>query len=301
MHRALSVLLALAICGCATIQKISSPSESLYARANLYYEEKNYADAIPLYKKLIDENPQSSVLIPTQLNLGMSYYYAKDCQNAHDVLKAINIKDAAVKSYVDNIVKICAAELGTETAAPSPAAQGEITITVQDAALEDITRYNSVILKGFLDKPATLFINNVKTFLRPDNSFQTTTSWNKGRPIILTAQSDAQGSGRLEYFPDGEPPKEPRGLRATNSTSNSAELEWDANSEDDIYGYKFFYRLKNGPRSEVKEIIKDTRHEIVGLGNMISGLNRTFQFEIKAVDKMGNYSNSSDILEVTLP
>ena len=75
----------------------------------------------------------------------------------------------------------------------------------------------------------------------------------------------------------------------------------DENREEDINGYKLYYRLKGGSLQEVQETITDTRYEIVGLRNLIQGANKTFQFFLRAVDKMQNYSSESDILEVTLP
>ena len=90
-------------------------------------------------------------------------------------------------------------------------------------------------------------------------------------------------------------------LRTTNISSDSIAIEWDENSEEDIKGYKFYYRLRGGSLQEIPEILEKNRYDVVGLQSMIDGANRTFQFYVRAIDKMNNESDDSDVLEVDLP
>ena len=90
-------------------------------------------------------------------------------------------------------------------------------------------------------------------------------------------------------------------LRTIRVSENTVELEWDESRDEDIKGYKLYYRLRGGSLIEVQELISGTEYEVVGLFNLIEGANKTFQFHLRAVDKMDNISEPSDILEATLP
>jgi len=69
------------------------------------------------------------------------------------------------------------------------------------------------------------------------------------------------------------------------------------NDEEDIKGYRLFYRSQGGALKEVQDLIEDTKYDAVGLSSDVSS---TFQFYLRAVDKMNNESLDSDILEADL-
>ncbi len=295
--------------GCTTMDHSTfiSPSESLYHDANNFYEDKEFRSAIDLYEEFLEAKPRSDLAVPAKLNLGMSYYYSSDYKQAHSILRKIDLEDENIKEYVSGILKICEAEAGDEIkveeqAKLAKAAEkgkgGQIQVEIIDAYLDD---FGSVILTGKTNRILTVLVEGEKSSLDGNNIFTASVFWRKGMPISIVAKDESGGLSELDYFPDGESPDQPEGLNVSNTTSNSAEIEWDENREDDIKGYRLFYRLKGGSEREVSELITRTRYEIVGLENYIDGANKTFEFYLRAVDKMDNESGNSDILEATLP
>ncbi|MBN1869548.1 MAG: fibronectin type III domain-containing protein [Candidatus Omnitrophica bacterium] len=299
----------LLISGCTTMDhsRLISPSESLYHKANRYYEDKNFSAAIDLYEEFLEAKPRSDLATPAKLNLGMSYYYSGNHKQAYSTLKEIDLQDANIKEYIDGILKICEAQAGDDiraeeqvklAASATEAKGGKIQVEITDAYMDD---FGSVVLTGKTNRILTVFIDGKKAALDGKNMFTAAVSWRKGRPISVAAKDESGGTRELDYFPDGESPKKPEGLSVTNSSSNSIEIEWNANSEDDIKGYRLFYRLKGGSIREVPGIITRTKHEVVGLQGYVEGANRTFEFYVRAVDKMNNESEDSNILEADLP
>ena len=298
----LFILVLLSGCTTVTVKKIVSPSESLYYQGNNYYENKDYKRALERYKKFTDDNLASSLFVPAKLNLGMCYFYLGNFNDAYQTLKVINIKDENLKIYLANVLKTCEEKLGKDTSFKPQgelAPQEKINIKVASAYVNDM---GGVVVKGSLDKKARVSVGGVNAEVSEDNKFiATTSSWKKGKPIIIVAKNQDGSEGRLEYFPDAEEPDKPINLRIIHVTSNSVELEWDINTEKDIKGYKLYYQLKGGgPLQEVPEVIKATKYEAMGMQNLTEGANKTFQFYLRAVDAMDNYSLPSDILEVTL-
>ncbi len=307
--RALLLIALLFTYGCTTMDQraIISPSESLYYKANEFYENKEFYAAIDLYEQYLETKPRSSLSVPAKLNLGMSHFYNASYKEAYTTLKDLDQKDENIKAYVDTILKTCEAEAGDEIKAEEQAKQaavtaqasaGSIEIEVLDVYLDD---FGSVVLKGKTSIEATVIVNNDAVTLDKTNTFTASVSWKKGNSISITAKDASGASGELSYFPDGESPEEPESLRVVNTSSNSAEIEWDKNYADDIKGYRLYFRLKGGSTREVPDLIEDTKYEVVGLANYVEGSNKTFEFYLRAVDKMNNESEDSDILEVTIP
>lgn len=307
--RILPLIVLLLISGCTTMDhsKIVSPSESLYYRADKQYEDKNFREAIDLYKEFLEAAPKSDLAVPANLNMGMSYYYSGDYKEAYLTLKEIDLEDENIKEYVEGILNICKAEAGDEikaeeqvkdAEATKKGAGGQIQVEVTDAYIDD---FGSVVLTGKTNRVLTVLVDGKKAALNENNVFTASASWKRGKSILVVAKDDSGGKRELDYFPDRENPDEPEGLRARNTSENSAEIEWDENTEDDIKGYRLYYRLKGGSSREVPEIIEETNYEVVGLQTMVEGANKTFEFYVRAVDKMNNESDDSDILEVTIP
>jgi len=312
MKKTWILIFILLFSGCTSSQrhKIVYPTDKPYINGNMYYERKEFDKAIELYKKFIEENPNAEFVIPAKLNLGMSYYYLDNFKKAYLVLKELQLEDTNIKTFVDNIIQTCKTQAPEEIASlEKPAAPsagddtktpgGTIDIQITETYLDSIGR---LILSGVLDKKASITIDETANVEANDNNeFSATVDWKKGRPIMITAKDSEGNAGKLKYFPDSEPPDEPRGLTISNTTSNSASLEWNENDEEDIKGYKLYFRLSGAGWEEVNEIIEDTDHEIVGLGNYVQGANKTFQFYLKAIDKMNNESDATDTIQTTLP
>ncbi|MCK5014480.1 MAG: fibronectin type III domain-containing protein [Candidatus Omnitrophica bacterium] len=307
--RTFYLVILLLTCGCTTIEHNAfvSPSESLYYKANRSYEEKDFATAIRLYNEFLEAKPRSELVVSTNLNLGMSHYYSGDYKQSYLILKKLDITDENIKKYVDGILKICQTEAGSEieaekkaelAAATDKTKASQVKIRITDASIDN---FGSVVLVGKTNRIASVTVNGEKVALDGNNEFSASVAWKKGRSITIAAKDESGGLSELDYFPDGESPEEPEGLGVINTSSNSIEIEWDENNENDIKGYRLFYRLKSGSTKEVPEIIEDTQYEVVGLRGYVEGANRTFEFYLRAVDKMNNESDDSDILEVVLP
>jgi hypothetical protein len=299
------LIVGLVVSGCTLLDPPSfvSPSQALYHNGNQFYESKDYPAAIVQYQAFLEAQPSSKLATPATLNLGMAHYYNEDYKQAYDVLKDLTINDENIKKYVAGIVEICktnakdaieAAEKAKTAAAVGTAEAGEIAITVLDAHVDN---FGAVVLKGKVSQKATVSIHNKKIDLDDNNIFNATASWKKGSPILITAQGTDGSAGELNYFPDGEAPAKPLGLRTTNITSNSIELEWNENREEDLQGYRLFYRRLGDSWHEVPGLILNTKHDVVGLGGHDSN---TIEFYLRAVDKMNNESEDSDILSADL-
>jgi len=292
--------------GCLSIPmqtKFASPKEYLYYKGNRYYEIKDFEKAIEYYKKFLDQIPNSNLATAGKLNLGMSYYYLKDYKNAYDTLSEIELKDENIKKHVQQAIHLCQGQLGEViekekiAKAKQKIRKGHIRISVLDAYIDS----RDLVILGKTDKPATITINGKPTTPQKNNTFKSEISWKKGKAVSIQAEDQNNNAGELNFFPDREPPEEPEGLQMLNTTTNSIEVRWDENDEKDLLGYKVFYLLKGGKIHEEKEIIEDEKYEVVGLSNFVVGANRTFQFFVRAVDRMHNESDDSDILEVVLP
>jgi len=301
----LLLLLVFTLSGCTTMGRnaLISPTESLYFDATEWFEYGAYYSAIDLYEQFLEAAPKSQLAPAAKLNLGMAHYHNEDYKKTYDVFSDLTVKDENIKKYVAEILEICKTEAKDEikaeeeakiAEAAKAAEAGEIIITILDAYVDN---FGSVVLKGTVDKASTITIDKKK--IEPDDSnvFNATASWKKGEPILISAQGVDGGIGELDYFPDGEAPDKPERLRTINITSNSIEIEWDENEEDDIKGYRLFYQNQGGALKEVPNLIEDTQYDAVGLG---SGDSSTFEFYLRAVDKMGNESPDSDILEADL-
>ena len=307
--RTFFLLFSLLICGCTTMEHNAfvSPSEALYYKANQSYENKEFSTAIELYNEFLEAKTRSDLTVPAKLNLGMSHYYIGNYKQAYLTLKEIDIADENIKEYVGGILKTCQAKAGDEieaqkktelAVATDKTRANQVKIEITDAYVDD---FGSVVLEGKTNRIATVTVDGEKVTLDGNNAFSASVAWRKGRPITIAAKDESGGSSERDYFPDGESPEEPEGLSVINTSSNSIEIEWDENNENDIKGYRFFYRLKGGSLKEVPDLIEDTKYEVVGLEGYVEGANRTFEFYLKAVDKMNNESDDSDVLEADLP
>ena len=79
-------------------------------------------------------------------------------------------------------------------------------------------------------------------------------------------------------------------------------IQWDAEALDES-SLDYLPRMETDIvlQSNQRTIIIDTKYDVVGLQGFVDGANRTFQFYLRAVDKMNNESDDSNILEADLP
>ena len=85
-------------------------------------------------------------------------------------------------------------------------------------------------------------------------------------------------------------------LVAFNASAADVTVAWDANSESDFAGYKFFYGTASGNYTTSVDVGNTTQHTLTGL---IEGT--TYYFAAKAYDTSKNESDFSEELVYTLP
>ncbi|MFE4762898.1 DUF3472 domain-containing protein [Bacillus mycoides] len=86
--------------------------------------------------------------------------------------------------------------------------------------------------------------------------------------------------------PDTEAPTQPQGLYASNVTSNSVELQWNASSDN--VGVKEYQVLRDG---QLIQTVQGTTFI-----NQNLTVNKEYKYAVKAVDAVGNTSIQSNIL-----
>ena len=96
-----------------------------------------------------------------------------------------------------------------------------------------------------------------------------------------------------ETLTDTFPPAPPKALRSV-AGEGSISLIWDASTESDLAGYVILRAMGGGP---MQQITPEPIQETTFTDMVQSGLR--FSYEVKAVDKAGNASASSDRVEET--
>ncbi len=104
----------------------------------------------------------------------------------------------------------------------------------------------------------------------------------------------------LVQLTDNTPPKKPRGLTGTVDTTGLINLSWQANSDDDIYGYRVF-RSASG-NDEFSQLTYTPVKEAFFQDSINKkDLNRSVFYKIIAVDLRQNESEFSEIFELIKP
>ncbi|MBK5452255.1 DUF3472 domain-containing protein [Bacillus sp. TH22] len=88
--------------------------------------------------------------------------------------------------------------------------------------------------------------------------------------------------------PDTEAPTQPQGLYASNVTSNSVELQWNASSDN--VGVKEYQVLRDGQLIQTVQGTTFTDQNLT--------VNKEYKYAVKAVDAAGNTSIQSNILPI---
>ncbi|MFC1621332.1 fibronectin type III domain-containing protein [Candidatus Omnitrophota bacterium] len=159
-------------------------------------------------------------------------------------------------------------------------------IEVTDAELDD---FGYVTISGITEAGSVVIANDDELFVSPKGEFEGEVKLSRNLKIELISEDRAGNIGKM-VFSDTDYPDRPTGLSLVSAYGDSADLEWNENSEKDMKGYNIYYSLAGGfsDQKHNTELITGTRHTI---GNLESG--NTYAIYIRAVDKMGNESDPS--------
>ena len=94
---------------------------------------------------------------------------------------------------------------------------------------------------------------------------------------------------------DTFPPAAPAGLHAS-AAPNSIELNWDRNTEPDLNGYRIYRATADGPFEKLADL-----SAIPSYSDRAVESGKTYRYAITALDRSGNESPRSPVLEVVLP
>lgn len=101
---------------------------------------------------------------------------------------------------------------------------------------------------------------------------------------------------RLDHIP----PAIPQGLTGKIDSLGRVELSWKANTEKDLWGYRIYYA--NNKSDEFSLLNAEPRMENYYRDTVdINNLSRKIYYKILALDRRGNYSGFSEIVEIAKP
>ena len=169
-------------------------------------------------------------------------------------------------------------------------------IKVTDAEIDDL---GYVTISGITEENSIVIANNDEEFLvSAEGKFKGEVKLPRNLKIELVAE-DRAGNTVKVVFSDTEDPDSPTGLTLRGTSGNSAAIDWNENSEDDIKGYNVYYSLSGEFSDQLhnRELIEDTRYT---MDSLESG--NTYTIYVRAVDKMGNESDpSEETLSAAIP
>lgn len=113
-------------------------------------------------------------------------------------------------------------------------------------------------------------------------------------PLGQNREAQSELSAAEEITPEDRfPPAVPAGLRAAASP-NSVELSWDANTEPDLAGYRLYRSVPGGRPEKIADLA------VPAYSDHNVEHDKTYRYEVSAVDRTGNESSYSAPIEVTL-
>jgi hypothetical protein len=108
------------------------------------------------------------------------------------------------------------------------------------------------------------------------------------------AESDL--SEAITFTPvDTFPPATPAGLRAS-AAPNSVELTWDGNTEPDLSAYRVYRATVGGAFEKIADV-----SAVPSYSDRAVEPGKTYRYAISAIDRSGNESSRSAVVEVVLP
>ena len=107
-------------------------------------------------------------------------------------------------------------------------------------------------------------------------------------------ESDLSASVSLTPV-DKFPPAVPAGLRASTAP-NSIELNWEPNAEPDLAAYRVYRAIAGGPFEKIADVTA-----VPSYSDRATEHGKTYRYAITAIDRSGNESPRSPVLEVVVP
>ncbi|MBU1853139.1 MAG: fibronectin type III domain-containing protein [Candidatus Omnitrophica bacterium] len=179
----------------------------------------------------------------------------------------------------DNNIETIESEVILDTITPE--------IKVTDAEIDNL---GYVTISGLTEKNSIVLANDEELFVSAEGKFEGEVKLSRNLKIELVSEDHAGNIAKM-VFSDREHPDSPTGLYLTATSTNSADIEWNKNSEEDLKGYNVYYSLSGEFKDQLhnRELIRDTRYTIDSLES-----GNTYTIYVRAVDKMGNESNPSE-------
>lgn len=168
-------------------------------------------------------------------------------------------------------------------------------IKVTSAELDD---FGYVELIGETEIGAAVFAEGEALNVDKEGKFRGQIKMPYNKQIKLSAK-DKAGNTTQDSYSDTDYPDRVYGLRVRSVYGLNVDLEWNANREKDLKGYNLYYTFP-GHFSDLKkntEVIRDIKYTVTNLESA-----STYTFYIRAVDKMGNESQTpSESVNATTP
>ncbi|MCB2204697.1 hypothetical protein KQI65_08105 [bacterium] len=117
---------------------------------------------------------------------------------------------------------------------------------------------------------------------------------------VDTAGNSRMSAPVLALFPDSIPPAIPQGLHASIDSSGVVRLEWTANEEIDLQGYRVFYA--NDPTHEFQQLTRQISQDTAFVDTLtLKTLSEEIYYKVTALDYNFNHSPFTEALMVEKP
>jgi hypothetical protein len=144
---------------------------------------------------------------------------------------------------------------------------------------------------------------SLMTTVEANQWLDTTTEYGKQYHYIVQAVQKT-GSGEVESEISAEstvtpidefPPAVPKGLNAIAAAEN-IELVWERNTEQDLAGYRLYRAVGDGKLEKIADIQNTPSYSDRKLES-----GKRYRYAVSAVDRLGNESKLSELVEITAP
>jgi hypothetical protein len=126
----------------------------------------------------------------------------------------------------------------------------------------------------------------------PDSEFGRHYAYRVQRGV---GQAVSEPSEIVEITPeDVFPPAEPKGLHASAAPA-SIELSWEPDTEPDLAGYRVYRSVDGGEFERIAEV-----SQVPAYSDQKVERGKTYRYAVTAVDRAGNESRRSSVVEATL-
>lgn len=117
---------------------------------------------------------------------------------------------------------------------------------------------------------------------------------------VDTAGNYAYSMPRMGLLTDSTPPAAPTGLKGMMDAAGMIVLQWDANKEKDMSGYKVYYSYN--PTSNFIQVTQYPVKSTLFVDSISpTTLDRHVYYKIVALDKQGNHSDYSEAVDIQKP